>query len=175
VVHRGASFGRPSAFELFPPTFRVRRNGYLHVLDDQVGDLQNRMNRQTSIERNHRILIVDDDDVLRRWLRAQLESRGFEVREESQGDEALSTYQHNLVWEFVLSDMYFFCGEKVKNGLDLVREIGRMNPGQRMAIHTSERNLQAPVPVLIKPYPLPQFLRLLRQPVQNLKRGFHTR
>ena len=82
------------------------------------------MNRQTSTVRNHRILIVDDDDVLRRWLRAQLEPRAFEVWEESQGDEALAAYQHNLACEFVLSDMYFFRGENIKNGLDLVREIG---------------------------------------------------
>jgi CheY-like chemotaxis protein len=126
------------------------------------------MNRQTSTVRNHRILIVDDDDVLRRWLRAQLQPRGFEVWEESQGDDAFSTYEHNLPWEFVLSDLYFFPGQKIKNGLDLVREIGRMNPGQRIAIHTSETGFQAPVPVLIKPYPIGRLLRLFREPLQKL-------
>ncbi len=119
-----------------------------------------------------RILIVDDDDVLRRWLRAQLEVRGYEVWQESQGDEALSTYQHNLPWDFVLSDLYLFRGQKIKNGLDLVREIGRMNPGQCMAIHTSERNLQAPVPVLTKPYAIGRLIGLLRKPVTSLARPF---
>ena len=74
VVQRSASLGRASAFELSPPTFVFLATA-ISVPDDQSGGLQNRMNRQTSIVRTHRILIVDDDDVLRRWLRAQLDSR----------------------------------------------------------------------------------------------------
>jgi len=130
------------------------------------------MNTQTSTVRNHRILIVDDDDVLRRWLRAQLEPRGFEVWEESQGDEALSAYERNEPWCFVLSDLYFYRGEKIKNGLELVHAITGITPGQRMAIHTSERDFQAPVPVLIKPYPIGRLLRLLREPLQSLALPF---
>ena len=130
------------------------------------------MSRQTSTVRNHRILIVDDDDVLRRWLRAQLEPRGFEVWEESQGDEALSAYERNGPWCFVLSDLYFYRGEKIKNGLELVHAITVITPGQRMAIHTSERGFQAPVPVLIKPYPIARLLRLLREPLQSLALPF---
>jgi CheY-like chemotaxis protein len=168
VVHRGASLGRPSAFELSPPSFGVSCSGYFHVPDDQTGDLQNRMNRQTSTIHKRRILIVDDDDVLRRWLRNQLEPRGFEVWEESQGDEALSAYERNGPWFFVLSDLYFYRGEKIKNGLGLVRAITVITPAQRMAIHTSDRDFQASVPVLIKPYPIARLLRLLREPLQSL-------
>jgi CheY-like chemotaxis protein len=130
------------------------------------------MNKQKSTVRNHRILLVDDDDVLRGWLRAQLESRGCEVWEESQGDEALATYEHNGPWSFVLSDLYFYRGEKIKNGLELVRAITVITPGQRMAIHTSQRDFQAPVPVLIKPYPIGRLLRLLREPLQSLALPF---
>jgi ActR/RegA family two-component response regulator len=126
------------------------------------------MNRQTSTVQKRRILIADDDDVLRRWLRAQLEPRGFEVWEESQGDEALSAYERNRPWYFVLSDLYFYRGEKIKNGLGLVHAITVITPAQRMAIHTSERDFQAPVPVLIKPYPFARLLRLLREPLQSL-------
>jgi CheY-like chemotaxis protein len=133
------------------------------------------MTKQMSANRKLRILIVDDDDVLRRWLRAQLEPRGIDVREESQGDEALATYRQNGPWDFVLSDLYFYPGEKIRNGLDLVREILVMYPRQRLAIHTSERNVQAAVPVLIKPYTLARLLRLLREAVQNLNCGFDTR
>jgi CheY-like chemotaxis protein len=130
------------------------------------------MNTQTSRVRNHRILIVDDDDVLRRWLRAQLEPRGFEVWEESHGDEALSAYERKGPWCFVLSDLYFYRGERIKNGLDLVHAITVMRPGQGMAIHTSERDFQAPIPVLIKPYPIGRLLRLLREPLQSLALPF---
>lgn len=126
------------------------------------------MNRPTSTVRNHRILIVDDDDVLRRWLRVELEARGFEVWEESQGDEALSAYERNGPWCFVLSDLYFYRGERIKNGSELVHAITVITPGQPTAIHTSERDFQASVPVLIKPYPIDRLLRLLREPLQSL-------
>jgi CheY-like chemotaxis protein len=125
------------------------------------------MKRPTLATRKLRILIVDDDDVLRRWLSAQLECRGFEVWEESQGDEALAAYRRKGIWDFVLTDLYFYPGEQIHNGLDLVHEILLMKPQQRLAIHTSERNVQASVPLLVKPYPLSRFLRLLREPVQN--------
>ena len=68
----------------------------------------------------------------------------------------------------MLSDLYFYRGEKIKNGLGLVHAITVITPAQRMAIHTSERDFQAPVPVLIKPYPFARLLRLLREPLQSL-------
>jgi ActR/RegA family two-component response regulator len=101
------------------------------------------MNRGTLAGRKLRILIVDDDDCLRRWLRVQLEARGFWVHEESQGDEALETYLRKGPWDFVLSDLYFFRGEKIRNGLELVKAIAAACPEQRMAIHTSERCFEA--------------------------------
>ena len=120
--------------------------------------------------RNLRILIVDDDEALRHWLRIQLEPRGFEVWEESQGDEGLAAYEDNGPWNFVLSDMYFYRGERIRNGLDLIRAIAAINPEQRMAIHTSEKALEAPIPVLAKPYPIGRLLRLLRGSLQPLNR-----
>lgn len=128
--------------------------------------------RETSAGPKLRILIVDDDDVLRRWLRAQLEPRGVEVWEESQGDEAFSQYENNGPWDFVLSDVYFYRGERIRNGMDLVRAIAAINPGQRIAIHTNEKGFRAPVPVLTKPYPIGQLLRLLRRPLQSLASSF---
>ena len=126
------------------------------------------MIRETSAGPKLRILIVDDDDVLRRWLRTELEPRGIEVWEESQGDEAFSSYENNGPWDFVLSDLYFFRGERIKNGLDLVRAIAEINPGQPMAIQTSEKGFRSSVPVLTKPYAIGRLLRLLRQPLQSL-------
>jgi len=125
------------------------------------------MNRPSSATRKRRILIVDDDDVLRRWLRVQLEARGFEVREESQGDEALSAYERSGPWDFVLSDLYFYRGERVKNGLELIREIRAINRNQRLAMHTSKRDLQAACVVLHKPYAIRKLLRLLREPIRK--------
>ena len=94
------------------------------------------------------------------------------MSEESQGDEAFSQYEHNGPWDFVLSDVYFYRGERIRNGMDLVRAIAAINPGQRVAIHTSEKGFRAPVPVLTKPYPIGRLLRLLRRPLQSLASSF---
>jgi CheY-like chemotaxis protein len=127
------------------------------------------MNLRISVAPALRILIIDDDDVLRRWLRTQLESRGFDVWEESQGDEALVRYRRTGPWDFVLSDLYFYPGDKIRNGLDLMREILLINPQQRSVIHTSERKLTAPCIVLQKPYPISALLKLLRIPLSPMK------
>lgn len=127
------------------------------------------MTLHTSVAPKLRILIVDDDDVLRRWLRTQLEPRGFEVWEESQGDEALVRYRRSSPWDFVLSDLYFYPGDEIRNGLDLMREILLINPQQRSVIHTSERKITAPCVVLQKPYPISALLKLLRIPVSPMK------
>ena len=72
-------------------------------------------------------------------------------------------------WDFVLSDLYFYPGEKIRNGLDLMREILLINPQQRSVIHTSERKLTAPCIVLQKPYPISALLKLLRIPLSPMK------
>lgn len=172
VVHTRPPPNCPPAIVLFPSISHVPHDRLFHVFIDQNGDLQNRMSRSTFGIRKPRILIVDDDDVLRRWLREQLEPRGYEVWEESQGDEALATYEHNAPWSFVLSDLYFYRGEGIRNGLELLRAIGQINPAQRMAIHTSEKGLEAPVRVITKPYPIGRLLRLLREHVRRLELPF---
>jgi CheY-like chemotaxis protein len=127
------------------------------------------MNLETLTVPQLRILIIDDDDVLRRWLRTQLESRGFEVWEESQGDEALARYRRSGPWDFVLSDLYFYPGDEIRDGLDLMREILLINPQQRSVIHTSERKITAPCVILQKPYPISALLKLLLYPVSKMK------
>ena len=76
--------------------------------------------------------------------------------------------QGPTTWDFVLSDYLFIPSTKIQNGLQLVREIRAINPQQRMAIHTSEENLRAPVPMLHKPYQIGKLLRLLREPIRAL-------
>jgi CheY-like chemotaxis protein len=115
-----------------------------------------------------RILVVDDDDALRAWVRVQLEGKGYEIIEESQGDEALATYGRGD-WIFVLSDLYFFPGERIGTGLDLVRAILAFNPKQQLAIHSAERRIEAPCVTLHKPYAIGQLLRLLRRPIAPLR------
>ncbi len=115
-----------------------------------------------------RILLVDDDECQLRWCSDQLEKRGYSVDTALSGEQGLHIYQTDGPWEFVLSDYLFLPSERIRNGLDFAREILAINPKQRMAIHTSAENLQAPVPVLHKPYPIQKLFRLLREPLRSL-------
>lgn len=120
-----------------------------------------------------KILVVDDDEVVLQWVRKQLEARRYEVEDAFSGEHGLHCYlsQGPTTWDFVLSDYLFIPSTRVQNGLQLVREIRAINPKQRIAIHTSEEGLQAPVPVLHKPYRIENLLRLLREPSRSLATG----
>ena len=117
-----------------------------------------------------KIVVVDDDEVVLQWVRQHLEARDYEVEDALSGEQGLHHYvsQGPTGWDFVLSDYLFIPSKKVKDGLQLVREIRAINPQQRMAIHTSEKGLRAPVPVLHKPYQIGELLRLLREPMTSL-------
>src|SRR5438874_2381448 len=101
-----------------------------------------------------KILVVDDDEVVLQWVRKQLEARGYEVEDAFSGEQGLHSYlrQGPTTWDFVLSDYLFIPSTRIQNGLQLVQKIRAIHPKQRMAIHTSEKGLRAPVPVLYKPY-----------------------
>jgi CheY-like chemotaxis protein len=117
-----------------------------------------------------KILIVDDDEVLRAHLAEALEACAFDVLEAQSGDAALYLYQKKAPWEFVLSDYRFFPGMKIKDGVELVTAIQGINPFQQMAMMTSDtqgarRNLPRDLrhlPILRKPFRFEEVLRLLR-------------
>lgn len=114
-----------------------------------------------------RILAIDDDEVMLQWVRKQLERRGFEVTDALSGEHGLHLYQQEP-FDFVLTDYLFLPGKCIRDGLQLVSAILRINPEQPMAIHTSQRNLKASVPVLHKPYAIRHLLKLLPQPTRSL-------
>jgi DNA-binding response OmpR family regulator len=66
----------------------------------------------------HRILVVDDDPLIRRLLRASLEREGFEVVEAASGEEALDRCERNLP-DLVLLDV-------VLPGIDGVEVLRRL-------------------------------------------------
>lgn len=123
-----------------------------------------------------KILVVDDDSVVLHWVRKHLEKCGYEVEDACSGEQALHYYltKGAMTWCFVLTDFQFIPTRRVRDGLHLVREIRAINPAQRTAIHTAEKELKAPVPVLQKPYHLGKLLRLLREPVKGLTLPFRT-
>jgi ActR/RegA family two-component response regulator len=115
-----------------------------------------------------KILLIDDDGCQLQWCSSHLQERGYEVVTAFSGEHGLQLYKTKGPWEFVLSDYLFIPSRRIKNGLDLVREIRAINPEQRIAIHTSADDLEAPVPVLHKPYPIGRLLRLFRELPKSL-------
>lgn len=115
-----------------------------------------------------KILVIDDDECQLQWCAKQLEKHGFQVETAVSGEKGLDLYKRGGPWHFVLTDYLFIPTQKVRDGLELIRQIHAINPDQRLAMHTGERGLKAPVPVLTKPYPIGRLLRLLREQLRSL-------
>ena len=73
------------------------------------------------------ILLVDDDELVRRTVARMLRLEGHEVTEAGSGAEALAALEPGPV-DLVLSDVMM----PDMNGCDLGRLIGRRHPGQRL-------------------------------------------
>ena len=123
-----------------------------------------------------KILIVGGHDTLLSSLAEELQSRDFEVLPTHFGDGGLSLYIKDGPFAFVLADYRFIPGVKIKDCMQLITAIHRINQLQQMAIMTAEanevrRNLPEAfrhLPVLRKPFRIEQLLQLLRQPVLPL-------
>jgi len=77
------------------------------------------------------LLLVDDDEPLRRRLARALVDRGFEVREAASGDEALAMARLDSP-EFAVVDLRM----EGLSGLDLVRELRAIDEATRVVVLT---------------------------------------
>jgi CheY-like chemotaxis protein len=71
-----------------------------------------------------RVLIIDDDDNLRKMLRHILESLGFAVQEARDGIEGIALFKSSGA-DAVLTDLIM----PGKEGLETIGELRRINPG----------------------------------------------
>lgn len=109
-------------------------------------------------------------------LAEELDTCWCEILHTYFGDGGLELYDKYGPWEFVLTDFRIVPGVKIKDGVELMIAIHRINPLQQMAIMTvdsKESRAKLPqalrhLPVLQKPFRLEQLLRLLREPVLPL-------
>ncbi len=69
------------------------------------------------------VLIVDDQDMVRRTLRLALESEGLDVREAGDGDEALRLYR-TAPADVVITDIVM----PNKEGIETIFELRRFSP-----------------------------------------------
>ncbi len=74
-----------------------------------------------------RILVVDDEDLVRNTLRRILERDGHEVVEAENGEVALELFQQQAM-DLVIADLFM----PVMDGLELLNELRLKYPGTRM-------------------------------------------
>jgi len=111
------------------------------------------------------IFVVDDEPMLLELAVAILQPLGFDVRTFRDPQLALRAYPTAkpavVVTDYAMGEM---------NGLDLLRECKRVNPGQKVILlsGTVDENIyadvqQKPDRFLVKPYPVHEFIAAIRE------------
>jgi len=93
----------------------------------------------------NRILIVDDDDILRESLRATLENRGFYCEQAPDGSTAFEKLQEKP-FDVVLTDIEM----PGMNGLELLEKSGHIQPSTSFIIVTAYGTLETAIEALRK-------------------------
>ena len=89
---------------------------------------------------NRKLLILDDDNALRRMLTRAMEQREFTVMAAASVQEALSHIQHQVP-DYAILDLKLEDG----NGLEVVRCLQSLNPACRVIILTGFGNIATAV------------------------------
>lgn len=85
-----------------------------------------------------RILVVDDDDTLRLTVRSALESRGYEVHEAEDGEQAVAKVQSSGPYAGVFLDVNM----PKMTGLDALAKIKELSPSSFCIVLTAYTNIQ---------------------------------
>ncbi len=117
--------------------------------------------------RNETILLVEDEPILREWVKQVLTESAYRVVDAGTGVEALRVWdEHNGRIDLLLTDMVMPEG---MTGRDLARQLRTRAPelkviftsGYSAEISTKDAELPG-IPFLAKPYPAPQLTQLVR-------------
>lgn len=118
-------------------------------------------------KQNSRILLVDDDQAIRRSTRLILENEGYECREADGGVEALALLDGGLHVDVIVTDLHM----PAINGLDLMKALSYRVNGQGIRVILISGNLNGEIErqvlesgafaVFDKPLDYPRFLRTL--------------
>ncbi len=97
-----------------------------------------------------RILVVDDEEPVRRWLCAALRRHGYSVAQAESGDEALRLLAENRSIDVMLTDIRM----PGMDGLELGRRAREAYPGLRIIYMTgfSDELIDPAIPLLKKPF-----------------------
>lgn len=120
-----------------------------------------------------RILVVEDNETIRRSIAARLRQLGCEVFEAASGDQALSTLAGSSSWDLLLSDIDL----PTMDGYELCRKARKQFPGLRAILMTGYADLKwmdmdelgGATEALIKPFDMGDLLakaQALLQPTE---------
>ena len=88
-----------------------------------------------------RILIIDDEEHIRRMVRITLEAVGYEVGEARDGDEGLRLYATDSNWDLVLLDQRM----PGIDGLQTLERLKHLDPGARVVMATAYASIELAV------------------------------
>ena len=89
------------------------------------------------------ILVVDDENAIRRLCERVLSGLGFSVRTAGNGEEALARLKESPA-DIVLTDLSM----PIMDGVRLTEEVGRRHPGTDVIIMTAYPRLETAIPLL---------------------------
>src|SRR5678816_780252 len=90
---------------------------------------------------NERILIIDDEENIRRVTRLTLQAAGYEVGEASDGEKGLEVFGDGSTWDAVLLDQRM----PGMDGLETLRHIGARDPFARVIMATAYASIELAV------------------------------
>jgi DNA-binding response OmpR family regulator len=90
---------------------------------------------------SQRILIVDDEEHIRRMIRITLEASGYEVGEAGDGQEGLKLYSSGSRWDLVLLDQRM----PGMDGLETLNKIKQVDPDARVIMATAYASIELAV------------------------------
>lgn len=91
-----------------------------------------------------RILIIDDEDHIRRMMRLTLEAAGYQVGEASNGAEGLSVFDDGSNWAVVILDQRM----PGMDGLETLRALKKQNEDARVVMATAYASIELAVDAL---------------------------
>jgi len=91
----------------------------------------------------HKILVVDDENTLRHFLRLNLQEQGYHVSEAANGETALRLVEHN-VFDVALIDLHL----SDMNGLEIVRHLRNTHPQTSVIILTAYATVDSAIEAL---------------------------
>ena len=88
-----------------------------------------------------RILVIDDEENIRRVTRLTLEAADYEVGEAGDGEQGLEAFGDGAVWDAVLLDQRM----PGMDGLETLRQIKHRRPGARVIMSTAYASIELAV------------------------------